>query len=83
MFKIGDTVKIKSVDAIKKTLDTYGRYQGSELYFPHNMEEFCGKVLKVIHIYEGDTIALSDNKWSWHPNWLEPTELDNRRVEYV
>jgi predicted thioesterase len=90
MFNVGDMVKIKSRSAIMATLDMGRTKVGSQMYFPHEMEEWCGTSLRVVKLVENemtkeiDRVRLdTDSRWVWHLDWLDPEELDNRRIPYV
>ena len=90
MFNVGDMVKIKSRSAIMATLDMGRTKVGSQMYFPHEMEEWCGTSLRVVKLVENemtkeiDRVRLdTDSRWVWHIDWLDPEALDNRRVKYV
>jgi hypothetical protein len=82
MYKRGDIVRVKHLNKIYMTLDTGGRYKGTDLYFPEQMIPYCGKTYQVVYVLD-DRVSLEGNNWSWHFDWIEPLEIDNRRVEYV
>lgn len=84
MYKVNDMVRVKSFDEIRKTLGDGGIHlENSGLYFPERMKIWCGKILRVSYVIEDSKFNVSENQWAWHTDWLEPAELDNRRIENV
>lgn len=82
MYKPNDTVRVKTWEQVRRTLDSSNRLQGKDIYFSNAMERYCGKVLRVAFSHE-DRVGVHNNTWSWHIDWIEPFELDNRRIENV
>lgn len=69
--RIGNTVKIKSIEKIRKTIKSH---QGPG--FETNMYDYCDKYAKVIafhDIHPDKWVFLDiDNKsWVWDERWLE------------
>ncbi len=74
MFKIGQKVRIKPYDKIKKTLDA--KNMTHEVLFVSEMIYYCGKVVKIT-----STVSISDrrkigfkvsgNSLTWVKEWLE------------
>lgn len=79
--KIGDTVLIKSYEAIYagrsgKDEVSYGFYT-EEHFFDLSMKPFCGKTEKIhekVHKSFGDVFRLK-NGWWWLDRWLIPEEF--------
>lgn len=68
-FGIGDYVRIKSYEEIKKTLDDAGYLKGDGIAFPNLMKEHCGKTFVVSTLNDdGRPCAFS---WNWAHEWLE------------
>jgi hypothetical protein len=81
MFKKNQLVRVKTMDQIRKTLNGSGKYIGTDLNFPSTMQRYAGELVKVAYMNPVDNrVYLVNNSYSWHPNWLEPVELDNREV---
>ena len=68
-FRIGDYVRIKSYEEIKKTLDDAGYLKGDGIAFPNLMKEHCGKTFVVSALNE-DERPFAFN-WNWAHEWLE------------
>ena len=85
MFKVGDKVRVRTYDEIEKTLDFNRVLKGDGIYFTHDMKGHCGQAFEIIHVYDSietksPRIKLRNNNRSWHPIWLVPEIVDNRRV---
>jgi len=84
MYKVNDMVRVKSFDEIRKTIDNDGIHsERSGLYFPERMKSWCGKTLRVRYVIKENRVNVFENQWAWHNDWIEPLELDNRRIENV
>jgi len=75
-FKVGDKVKIKSIDDIRATLgrdDHIIDENGDEaLYFNSNMERYCDLTFIIEQAHSDDTYHMENMDWCWHESWLEP-----------
>jgi hypothetical protein len=87
MYKVGDKVRVKSLDGIKATLDRYRIKVDTEMMFPHEMEAWCGTIQTIGRLVENHKVGIIDRvrfsdieMWSWHFDWIEPIKLDNREV---
>lgn len=74
-FKAGDKVRIKSWEEIKKTLDIYN-YCGA-IWFNPDMKKLCGKEV-VLQLSKWGT--LTEGKWDWAEDWLEPLPKTEKAV---
>jgi len=85
MYNRYDTVRVKSFEEISKTLKENNLHKNtaSGLYFAEAMKKWCGKELRVLLMVDGDRVSTFENQWSWHLDWIEPLEIDNRRVANV
>lgn len=83
MFRENDFVKVKSYDEIKATLDDYYLHKDDTISFATQMIKYCGKVFE-IESYDLSVrhprITLKEITWRWHPDWLGPHLIDNRRL---
>ena len=78
-YKIGDTIIIQDINAIKATLDYLGC--NGEVYFSPEMEKFCGKEFKLtkkwsrkgVTTWKADigNIGITGTNWSWSQNWFD------------
>lgn len=73
-YKVGDRVRIKSLDWYEKNKDLCGvvHYDVSGFSFPHQMSRFCGEVL-TIEVISGPTIKMIEDNglWAWHEKMIE------------
>lgn len=86
MFRVGDVVEIKSYEAVKTTLDRDSILKGDGIAFDELMVSYCGDKMVVLDVFESHgspRLKLKGNHWSWHPDWLVPQILDNRRIGNV
>lgn len=79
-FRLGDRVRIKSLEDIRKTLD-HDDKASNHTYFNPLMAAFCGQTAVVKEIATNGNIILNDLKepngssfWCWCEEWLEPAE---------
>ena len=87
MYRVGDRVRVKSLDGIKATLDSERIKVGTGMMFPNAMEAWCGTIQKIERLVKNPTLGGDDRvrfsgieMWSWHFEWIEPIKLDNREV---
>ena len=87
MYRVGDKVRVKSLDGIKATLDPERIKVGTGMMFPNSMEAWCGTIQKIERLVLNPSIGTIDRvrfsgieMWSWHFEWIEPIKLDNREV---
>jgi hypothetical protein len=87
MYRVGDKVRVKSLEGIKATLDRYRIKVDTEMMFPHEMEAWCGTIKTIDRLVENHKVGIIDRvrfsgieMWSWHFDWIEPIKLDNREV---
>lgn len=86
MFREGDTIVIQSYDVVKTTLDRYGILKENSIAFDEMMAAYCGDEATVIQVFESHgspRLKLKDIPWVWHPDWLVPQIIDNRRIGNV
>lgn len=70
-FKIGDYVKIKSLDWYEKNKDEKGRIDCETHYFIKNMTKYCGNIYNILSIYEDKSIILDDSMWQFTEEMIE------------
>jgi hypothetical protein len=87
MYRVGDKVRVKSLEGIKATLNMDRIKIGTGMMFPEEMERWCGTIKTIDRLVENSNTRFIDRvrfsgieKWSWHFEWLEPIKLDNREV---
>jgi hypothetical protein len=87
MYRVGDKVRVKSLEGIRATLDPYRIKVDTEMLFAYEMEAWCGTIQKVERLIEDGRTGLNDRvrlsgiyMWAWHLDWIEPIKLDNREV---
>lgn len=73
-FKIGDKIRVKSWEEIKKTLDSDGR-SPAHYCFPEEMKELCKKdfVIKRIAFGDGYEIENFPRRWYLDESWITPS----------
>lgn len=72
-FKIGDRVKIKSLEEIKRTLNSSYRTEEG-IYLNPSMHSILNgyDTIKEIFIYnKKECYYLTDRNWAWSSEWLE------------
>ena len=79
-YKVGDKVKIKSLEWYNTFSDNGNKYiRHDRAWFTKEMAEYCGKTAIVIGIYNDSYDLDIDNKeWGWY-DWMledEPTVSD-------
>ena len=67
--KIGDRVRIKSVDEIKKTLNHGYNHSCS---FPEQMHKYCNTVDVIVRTTFIGNFNVSSSDFAWSEHWLEP-----------
>lgn len=72
-FKIGDRVRIKSLEEIKRTLNSSGRTEEG-IYLNQGMHSILDgyDTIKETFIYnQKECYYLTDRNWAWSSEWLE------------
>lgn len=96
MYRVGQSVVIKSRQEIDKTLIKYKGYMvkkygcnetGISYGFAHFKEEmykYCGQAAYVVRRYGYNNqlmlLSMDKQKFSWVDEWAEPAVIDNREV---
>ena len=81
-YKVGDKVKIKSLEWYNQNKDSYGDIYLNDygISFIKEMSVFCGKEATVVFDLGGEyQIDIDNKKWSWK-DWMledEPTSSDH------
>lgn len=71
-FKKGDKVRIKSLDDIRKTLNSLG-ICGTITFNSREMAKYCGKSATIVDYWKESSYCIEgggDYVWRWE--WLEP-----------
>ena len=65
-YKVGDKVKIKSLDWYNDNRDYDGNVECGFYYFTEEMTKYCGKILTIGEIYRNDSYVLQeDEDFEW------------------
>lgn len=64
-YKIGDKVKIKSLDWYNDNRDYYGNVECGFYYFTEEMTKYCGKILTIGEIYRNDYELQEGENFIW------------------
>lgn len=64
-YKIGDKVKIKSLDWYNDNRDFYGNVECGFYYFIEEMSKYCGKILTIGEIYRNYYDLQEDENFIW------------------
>ena len=61
-YKVGDKVKIKSLDWYNDNRDYNGNVECGFYYFIEEMSKYCGKILTIGKIYRNDSYILQEDE---------------------
>ena len=64
-YKIGDRVRIKSLDWYNDNRDYYGNVDCGFYYFTEEMTKYCGKILTIGEVYRNDYELQEDKNFIW------------------
>ena len=69
-FKVGDRVRIKSIDWYNKNKDEYDYIDfGKHMFYPL-MSKYCGKVFTIDYVYS-DFYTMNNNDYDWTDEMIE------------
>lgn len=81
MYKIGDKVRIKSIEWYDKNKNVNGYFRVGGNTFIEPMSSYCGREAVIIGIVGGEyKINVDEQTWNWRGEMFETVEL-NERVE--
>ena len=83
-YKIGDKVRVKSLDWYNSNKDKYGeiRLHSDEYFFLKVMSASCGKDFEVHCIYPNGGIILKEDAWIWE-DWMFEDELSTKEQQVL
>ena len=64
-YKVGDKVKIKSLDWYNDNRDYYGNVECGFYYFIEEMTKYCGKILTIGEVYRNVYELQEDENFIW------------------
>lgn len=64
-YKVGDKVKIKSLDWYNDNRDYYGNVECGFYYFIEEMSKYCGKILTIGKKYNNKYVLQEDENFAW------------------
>ncbi len=64
-YKVGDKVKIKSLDWYNDNRDFYGNVECGVYYFIEEMTKYCGKILTIGNIHKNGYDLQEDENFAW------------------
>lgn len=64
-YKVGDKVKIKSLDWYNDNRDYYGNVECGFYYFIEEMTKYCGKILTIDDVYHNVYELQEDENFIW------------------
>lgn len=73
-YKIGDTVKIKSLEWYNNNRDGYSSLIQNEIRFTYPMSKYCGKIATIMSMGSDNDLYIIDidkGKWCWYDWMLE------------
>ena len=82
-YKVGDKVRIKSLDWYNSNKDENGEvlpHSGSS--FVKEMSEYCGKECEIRHINTDGEIRLKEYDWYW-ADWMFEEELSTKEQQVL
>lgn len=84
MFKIGDKVKVKSLDWYNKNKDEYGDVTNVKCHFVSDMKVYCGKSAIIIwigkeHFNPCYRINIDPHKYNWSKGMFENIKKSRRK----
>ena len=69
--KVGDTIRIKSLQEIKETLDRNGACEG--ISFTKSMHKYCDTLCTISYVNLHEPLyRMKENSFTWIEKWLKP-----------
>lgn len=69
--KVGDTIRIKSLQEIKETLDGDEACEG--VFFSESMHKYCDALCTISYVnLHGSLYRMKENSFTWIEKWLKP-----------
>ena len=77
-YKVGDTVRIKSIDWYNKNRNSLGRVKG----FMPEMYEYLGKEAIIVKCYECSyELNIDHHFWSWDDEMFDENKMESKKVK--
>jgi hypothetical protein len=71
-FKVGDRVRIKSIDWFNENKDRFGRIDTGYAIFSPEMAEHCGRIVTISFVYKNYYDIMEDSEhWYWTDEMIE------------
>ena len=81
-YKVGDKVKIKSLDWYNANRDYDGNVECGFYYFIEEMSKYCGKILTIGEIYRNNRYVLQeDENFAWSDEMFDSNIENPEDVE--
>lgn len=69
-YKVGDKVKIKSIEWYNANANEYGSIEGTENDFTNDMSKYCGKLATIVHVgIKFYNLDIDDLTYYWY-EWM-------------
>ena len=84
-YKVGDKVRVKSLDWYNSNKDENGDvlpHSDECLFFPEEMSEYCGKECEVVCVYSNGTYSLKGMQWYW-ADWMFEEESSTKEQQVI
>lgn len=75
-YKVGDKVKIKSLDWYNDNKDYYGNVECGFYYFIEEMTKYCGKILTIGEVYRNVYEVQEDENFIWTDDMFD-SKIEN------
>lgn len=80
--KVGDRVKIKSIDWYKDNMDDNGYIFFGHHMFDEDMSKLCGKTMTISYITQYGVIAMVENEYYWTEEMIACKIIEVEENEY-
>ena len=81
-FKVGDKVRVKSLEWYNSNKDMYGHIDRGTILFLEEMSEYCGKEFKIRYVNPGGEYFLKGNEWIW-ADWMLEEESKTKEQQVI
>ena len=81
-YKVGDKVRIKSIDWYNENKDDYGYVWCTEFLFTPEHSKYCGRELTISHITEIPSYVMESNGHDWTAEMIEGL-VEEEEIEFT
>lgn len=81
-YKIGDKVRIKSIDWYNKNKDEYGYVRCIDILFTLEHSKYCGKVMTISHVRADHYTMVEDLEGYWTDEMIECKVKEETKPKY-